>query len=151
MDVIFEISVDKSSLRTVESVLGKGISGRLEQRLVKATNKLAKEALFALRAKVPIDTGELAYNFISIDYATKSRPVAMVGIDSGTHIGRRGNPINSLELAKDVLNLGIAKRSQNSLGGNGYSSIGAGSPTAGWIKSAKLAFAARKRSILNGI
>ncbi len=151
MDILFEISVNKSSLREVEKTLGKGISGRLEQRLVQATNKLAKEALFALRSKVPVDTGELANNFISIDYATKNRPVALVGIDSGTHYGRDNKPVNSVELARDLLNGGKGLRSRNSLGGSGYSSIPAGSPTAKWITSAKLAFAARKRSILNGI
>lgn len=147
MDVIFKVQIDKSSLKELERTFGK-LSTKLETRLVKITNKLSQEALNALKSKVPYDTGELRNTFLSINYATKANPVARVGIDEGTHLGRDHKPISSSELAFNLLNKGSGNRRDYSRAIPPYSSIGPGSPTAGWITSAKLAFGARRRSLI---
>ena len=145
-NVIFEVKVNKSSLKELERSFGR-LAEKVDLRLVKVTNKLAQEALSALKSKVPYDTGELRNKFISISYATRRRPVANVGIREGTHLGRDRKPISSTELAFSRLNEGSGSRRDYSRAIPPYSSLGPGGPTAGWVQSAKIAFHNRKRSL----
>lgn len=150
MEVIFQIRVDRASLKNVENVLGYKIASKYETRLVQATNKLAQEALKALKSKVPVHTAELRNNFLAINYATGKNPTATVGVDPGTHHGFDEQPIDVFELAFEKLDKGHGKRSSNSYAIPPYSSIPYDSPTRGWVTSAVKAFNSRRRGILSG-
>lgn len=150
MEVIFQIRVNKNSLKAVERALSPKIATKYETRLVRATNKLAQEALKALKSTVPVHTGELRDHFLAIDYATSQDLTARVGVDPGTHFGHDEQPTDAFELAFKRLNEGSGRRSSNSYAIAPYASIPYDSPTYGWIGLAKQAFDSRKRSIING-
>ncbi len=147
---IFRVQVNRNSLKDLERTLGKRLASRVEDRMVKVTNKLAQEAAYALKSKAPIDTGELRNDFIAINYAKKGKEIAEVGIESGIHHGRDGKPILATLLARILQQGGPSgsfKRSMDSIAESNYSSIGRGEPTKEWITRAKLAFATRRRSL----
>ena len=139
----------KASLDRVRSVLGEKSYAKLQDISLKRVNELARQGLDAYKSKVPIDTGALRNQNITLSEASRRRPEAIISVQ-GSHTGRRGHTTQSSILA-DYLNIGSSPsgrsllRSRASDAISPYSPIAGRKPTAGWIQSARLAFAAARR------
>lgn len=139
----------KKGLERIRSVLGERAYASLTEKTIKKVNALAELGLKSYQSKVPIDTGALRNQNLHLTQATRANPIATISVD-GSHTGRRGHTTQSSILA-DYLNIGTSpggtslRRSRESEATSPYTSIGAKQPTKGWIKSARLAFAAARR------
>lgn len=141
----------KASLERVRSVLGNGSFKKLEEITIRRVNELANLGVEAYRAKVPIDTGALRNQNIKLHEASRGNPIATIEV-SGSHTGRRRHVTQSSLLA-EYLDIGKSPsgrsllRTQTSVAFPPYSSIQARKATAGWIQSARQAFAAARRRL----
>lgn len=130
--------------RSINSDLG-NIVERIGTEVLQRAGELA---LSASRSVVPVDTGILREDDIQLENANSFNGIATVKIldaphfPKGLHNSARSTGtepgMDSVALAK-LLNLGVSakgyqyKRSQTSKSEGGFSSIGRGSPTQGWI------------------
>lgn len=148
--VITEITIDDSQLRRA---LGPNITNKITRKYVTVLNKLAALSRDAYQSKVPVDTFELRDTQIKIlKRASFVSPIVEIGVVNTTHRGR-GHSINTLQLV-DILNIGKLNgrdlfRTKTSDAKSPYSSISRRSPTAGWIRSARSAFATARRTYLS--
>lgn len=136
----------KASLERIRSVLGNRIYGVVYDKTINRVNALGELALRAYRSKVPVDTTRLRNTNIQ---GIKMRGEYQVVV-SGSHTGRRGKTMQSSILA-EYLDKGtspagrVLRRTQDSIADDPYTSLGRRTPTAGWITSARKAFAAARR------
>lgn len=119
---------------------------RVRQRYVNKVNDLAKLLLEAYQSKIPVDTGELRDQRLTLHRATIGNPVAEIDI-RGSHYGRdrklfRGGAGELAILLNDGNNEQgrPMRRSQASWAIEPYSSIGRRKSTANWVDSARRAF-----------
>lgn len=153
-DILTEITIDDSQ---VVKILGPARTAQITAKYVRVLNKLGQLSVDAYQSKVPIDTGELRNYITILKRASSKDPVVQVGILGNFHKGRKNHPTFAPFLA-DILNIGISEttgkklhRTQSSKAISPFSSIGAGSGTENWIRSARQAFSAAKGKYLSGL
>lgn len=135
----------------VQKSLGYRARSIAEKKVAKRMDALGTLALNAYKSKVPVDTFHLRDTNLTRSPRVFTRLDREIVVSvSGSHTGRRGNTMDSGQLA-DFLNLGTSprgnsyRRSRTSANIPPYRSIARRSPTAGWITSARLAYAAARR------
>lgn len=104
----------------------------------------AQYALDAVKSSVPIDTGELRSSI----YIDKSEGEYRIVIPSTTHDSSRGqNKPTNVDVAKELADSSIFRRSKESDATGGFSPEGLGSPTRGWDLIAQQKFLRRIEEI----
>ena len=152
-EILHTITIDDSGIK---GILGPAITKKVVSKYVTLLNKLGTLCANAYKSKVPVDTFELRDKYVAVlKKATSADPTVNVGIVNATHYGRDKKPLPAPYLAIEILNLSKSKggnpllRTKTSDAVDPYSSIGRRTPTKGWIKAARLAFANSRRTYLS--